>query len=387
MENAAEIGSFCPAGLLPPLPAAALARLRESIRQHGVRVPIVVSAGPVRPGVVADGLARLALAAELGVECERELLPFATEAEFVLFRLEANLCRRQLSDADLARIGLLLEPLERQLAAARKAQAAGGKRGQKSLPVNRPEEKGETRERVAARLGLSPSVYTRAAKVLREGSPELVAAFEASKHSTNGAYNRLQAEQRRVRIRALAAEIERNPPLFPDGRVSVLGVDPPWPYGDGMLPYPTSALAQIAAIPIDRLLALDGIVWLWTTNRFIKDALRIAEDEWLLDLLNILTWDKGRGGNGHYLRGQTEHCLLLRRGNPLFIQGKYTNLIREAPRENSRKPEAFYKLVEDTCPGSKLELFARQQRPGWQAHGAETDYFPPLQPPAGEAPA
>jgi len=45
-------------------------------------------------------------------------------------------------------------------------------------------------------------------------------------------------------------------------------------------------------------------------------------------------------------------------------------------REHSRKPEEFYELVEATCPGSKLELFAREKRPGWEAWGAETDRFP-----------
>jgi N6-adenosine-specific RNA methylase IME4 len=45
-------------------------------------------------------------------------------------------------------------------------------------------------------------------------------------------------------------------------------------------------------------------------------------------------------------------------------------------REHSRKPEEFYILVEATCPGSKVELFARQARAGWQAFGDQTDLFP-----------
>jgi N6-adenosine-specific RNA methylase IME4/ParB-like chromosome segregation protein Spo0J len=365
-----------PLSLLPVLSTDARQRLRESIGRHKVRVPIVVSAGPAFAGEIADGVHRQELAAELGFPCPSQKRRFETEVDFLLYRLDCNLSRRQLPVAELVRLGWLLEPLERELAAGRKAQAAGGKRGEKSLPVSRPEEKGETRERVAERLGLSAATYTRASMVLREGSRELVAAFEANKESPNGAYRRLRSEQRRAGVRALAKEIEQNPPPLPQGRAAVLLVDPPWPYEGGMLPYPPMSVVEIGGLPICDLLAKDGIVWLWTTNAFLFEAQRIAREEWQLTERNILTWDKQRPGTGHWLRGETEHCLLLTRGKPVFVQNNYTTILRARSREHSRKPEEFYRLVEETCPGSKAELFARQQRPGWQAHGAETNLFP-----------
>jgi len=44
-------------------------------------------------------------------------------------------------------------------------------------------------------------------------------------------------------------------------------------------------------------------------------------------------------------------------------------------REHSRKPDEFYMLVEGLCPGSKVELFAREKREGWQAWGGEDRMF------------
>ena len=38
---------------------------------------------------------------------------------------------------------------------------------------------------------------------------------------------------------------------------------------------------------------------------------------------------------------------------------------------HSRKPEAFYDLVESVSPGPYLELFARRQRLGWDTWGNE----------------
>jgi N6-adenosine-specific RNA methylase IME4/ParB-like chromosome segregation protein Spo0J len=359
---------------LPPASAEQRAALKESIAAEGLLNPIVVSAGPACPGQVADGRARLELCAELGIESRTEERPFASEADFRLYRLLTNLKRRQLAPAQLVRIGLALEPLEREQALARKAQAAGKRRGEKALPVALPEEKGETRELVARSVGLKPSSYARGAKVLREGSPALVADFEAGKETINGAHRRLRAEQRRGERLALAERLERDPSPLPDGRFAVLVLDPPWPE-QGELPYPTMSLDEITALPIPALLAEEGFVWLWTTNRFLFEAERIGGERWGLERRGLLTWAKDRLGTGFPLRGQTEHCLLFGRGQPLFLPGDASTLLKGPVREHSRKPDQFYELVERHCPGTKLELFARERRPGWQPWGAETERF------------
>ena len=77
------------------------------------------------------------------------------------------------------------------------------------------------------------------------------------------------------------------------------------------------------------------------------------------------------------LLGQTEQCIVARRGKPiinieshsataLFSDGDIHRTIElDKPagrRKHSHKPEEFYKLVEELCPGLKLELFARRER-------------------------
>ncbi len=52
-----------------------------------------------------------------------------------------------------------------------------------------------------------------------------------------------------------------------------------------------------------------------------------------------------------------------------------TTLLVAPAREHSRKPDEFYRLVEALCPGSRMELFARERRPGWTAWGAEASMF------------
>jgi N6-adenosine-specific RNA methylase IME4 len=154
-------------------------------------------------------------------------------------------------------------------------------------------------------------------------------------------------------------------------------LDPPWPSTDAALPYPKLGLEEIAGLPIPQLLNADAVVWLWTTNTFLFEAERLAREAWGLNYRNLLTWAKDRVGTGHWLRGQTEHCLLLTRGKPTLRLGSYSTLLTADVREHSRKPDEFYALVERVCPGNRLELFARQRRPGWQVWGSEPDRYPP----------
>jgi N6-adenosine-specific RNA methylase IME4 len=80
-------------------------------------------------------------------------------------------------------------------------------------------------------------------------------------------------------------------------------------------------------------------------------------------------------GVGNWLRNVTEHCVVAVRGKPIVSLTNQTTIIREKRREHSRKPEAFYSLVEALCPGSKLEMFSRTSRAGWNAWGAEKEKF------------
>lgn len=84
---------------------------------------------------------------------------------------------------------------------------------------------------------------------------------------------------------------------------------------------------------------------------------------------------KPKIGVGEWLRGQTEHVILAVRGKPTVLLTNESTVLTAPTREHSRKPEEFFALVERLCPGSKVELFAREQRPGWSAWGAETTKF------------
>ena len=80
------------------------------------------------------------------------------------------------------------------------------------------------------------------------------------------------------------------------------------------------------------------------------------------------------------MRNHTEFCLIATQGRPAADLLDVPNIIRERAREHSRKPEAFYRMVEERCPGSRLDWFARQSRDGWTTFGAEATLFDQREP-------
>ena len=133
-------------------------------------------------------------------------------------------------------------------------------------------------------------------------------------------------------------------------------------------------IEDIKAMPVESMAADDAVLWLWTTNAHLRVAFDVI-DAWGFEYKTLLTWVKDRMGTGEWLRGQTEHYMLAARGKPVFLHGSHTTVIEAARREHSRKPEEFYALVEATSPGSKVELFAREERAGWRPFGNQIKRF------------
>ena len=80
-------------------------------------------------------------------------------------------------------------------------------------------------------------------------------------------------------------------------------------------------------------------------------------------------------GLGLTTRKNAEFCLLGRRGSCRRNSKSVREIILSPVRQHSRKPDEVYDRIEEYCDGPYLELFARQERPGWTAWGNETTKF------------
>lgn len=187
--------------------------------------------------------------------------------------------------------------------------------------------------------------------------------------------NEFKKVERKEKIEAQIIEINKGIDR-PKGVYNVIAIDPPWSYtrgydpdgSRGALPYPTMSQQQLKDFEIPS--SDNCIMWLWTTQAFIWDAKELL-NHWGFTYKAILTWDKEKMGMGSWLRMQTEFCLMGVKGNPILKNHGTRDIIREPRGKHSAKPEVFYKLVEELCPGNKIEIFSRTNRENWDVYGDE----------------
>lgn len=190
---------------------------------------------------------------------------------------------------------------------------------------------------------------------------------------------------------------------IPKGRYGFVAIDPPWHFtthsakGQGRSPsrhYQTMTKAEILALPVLDILAPDAMVALWTTGTHMQIAFDCVRAWGLKYSGSGFVWIKlnktaspsvdGRFAisdlfmnTGYTTRKNAEFVLFLKRGAPKRLNARTREVIVSPRREHSRKPEEFYDRAERLFPGPRIDVFARQRRPGWDAWGNETGKFEP----------
>lgn len=189
-----------------------------------------------------------------------------------------------------------------------------------------------------------------------------------------------------------------------EGRYSTVVVDPPWDVKAGRalvgyvmrdgkqiwnpasvksrdLVYSSMTLEDIARLRVADVAAADAHLYLWTINKYLRDAFDIAKG-WGFTYSTTLVWAKNPkgGGLGGAFGISTEYCLFCRRGTlatksdvpSTWFNWKRPYDERGKPRHSAKPPE-FVGMVEQVSPGPYLEMFARERRLGWDSWGNEVD--------------
>ena len=182
----------------------------------------------------------------------------------------------------------------------------------------------------------------------------------------------------------------------PATRYRTIVADPPWDHSDGTglslsgggglvlgenwsgatrptkVPYSVMTLVEIAALPIPDLAENDAHLYLWTTNRYLRDAYDIVRG-WGFNVTKPLVWCKSpKGFMGGAFTSSVEFVLFARRGSLATLSRAGRQWWNWPRSGHSAKPEAFLDLVETVSPGPYLELFARRNRLGWDTWGNES---------------
>lgn len=177
---------------------------------------------------------------------------------------------------------------------------------------------------------------------------------------------------------------------LPAGLFDLIMADPPWSFatyseaGRGKSAdrhYRCASLDEIKALPVHECAAPDCLLWLWATSPMMPQALAVM-CAWGFIFKTMGFWSKRNPatgklafGTGYLLRCAGEPFLIGTRGAPKTTRS-VRSVIEGPRREHSRKPDEAYAAAEALMPGARrLDLFSRQDRPGWASWGHETGKF------------
>jgi len=180
------------------------------------------------------------------------------------------------------------------------------------------------------------------------------------------------------------SELKKELPPLPDKKYQLIYIDAPWRYEFSRSTsreienqYPTMDLEDIKKLPIGDLGANNSVIFLWVTSPKLEEGLEVIKAYGFRYVTSAI-WDKVRIGMGYYFRGRHEFLLVGKKGNlPVPKPSDRVSSIIEIPRgRHSSKPVEFYKILENMYPdASKIEIFSRTKREGWDSWGYEEGKF------------
>ena len=175
-----------------------------------------------------------------------------------------------------------------------------------------------------------------------------------------------------------------------DKTYDLIMCDPPWKQGKGgkksvrpnssgmKLEYPTLTLDEInehLRIATEHT-SENSVLFLWTIEKYLFEAEDMAK-KLGYKLHSRMIWDKVIGIPAAFtIRFGHEYMLFMYKGKLIPVnkdeRGKIHSVFHEQPTRHSKKPEAAYQIVERLYPNlTKLEMYARQTREGWDSFGNE----------------
>lgn len=174
---------------------------------------------------------------------------------------------------------------------------------------------------------------------------------------------------------------------FPDKKYSIIYADPPWSFSRGSkggsekqpTHYERMESYDIARLPVEDISEKNALLFMWTTSSHLPDSLMVMES-WgfrynKVGFVWVKTYDDGRAvcGLGGLTRNSCEFCLIGVRGKGIERLDKgVRQLIQTTALRHSEKPPHIRRRIESLCGDvPRIELFARQRVPGWDAWGNE----------------
>jgi len=325
-----------------------LSTLKESINKVGLLQPIVIDEN----NNLIAGERRLISCKELGI---KDIIVNQINIEnTVVAECDENVIRKNFTPSESVAIWEAID------------------NHQGKLQSDSDQSKEQPRDIASKKTGVGIERLSQAKQVIEYGDENIIEEMDKT-GNVNNAYNEIKKQKREVDIEKQKEDIKAGIDL-PEGKFEIISFDPPWDYGTKFNPegrrvanpYPEMSLEELEKIELPS--SDNCILWFWTTHKYVFDAKKLM-NKFGFDYKGILVWNKQKMGMGSWLRMQCEFCLVGIKGNPIWDKHDIRDIIEEPRREHSKKPEAFYKMIENNFVGRKIDYFSRAKREGWEVFG------------------
>lgn len=220
--------------LVPPVTDVEFKLLKDSIESSGQWIPILTNPN----GVILDGHHRYQICQELNIKPKFAIREFENELLEKKFVIECNLKRRHLNDFQKAELGVLLLPIEQELA----KQGQGKRNDLTSRPNDlKVKSKEQSRDKVANKVGMSGRTFERARKVIDRAPEDVKQLLREGKSTISKEYQKIQKDEKRQlrhdEIKNLQVKLPSSVTLYNQefqtapvapGSVSLIMTDPPY---------------------------------------------------------------------------------------------------------------------------------------------------------------
>jgi len=176
-----------------------------------------------------------------------------------------------------------------------------------------------------------------------------------------------------------------SPPL-PKLKSQVLYADPPWSFSN--TGFDQSAAQQYSTLSLEeirnytdkkgktiRKLANEkqSVLFLWVPAALIAEGLEVIKG-WGFIYKSQMVWKKDKSpGMGWWVKSKHELLFIASKGEGLHPAIMYDSVFEAPVTKHSRKPEKVYEMIESMYTGPYIELFAREERDGWNSWGNEIE--------------